>query len=74
MIQVTVRFGSETFPRSYPAGSNIGAVIGDHNLKAVAGWGDNVRALISGVEQPVTALVPNGATIVIETRANTKAS
>lgn len=73
MIQVTVRFGSETFPRSYPAGTTMGTVIGDHNLKAVAGWGDNVRATISGVEQPITALVPNGANIVIETRANNKA-
>lgn len=73
MIKFTVRFGSETFERTYPAGSTIQSIFDDRNLKAVAGWGDNVRATISGVEQPVTAQIPPGSLVVIETRANKKA-
>jgi hypothetical protein len=73
MIQVNVRFG-ETISKSFPEGTTIGAVLSDRELKAVLGWGDNVRALVHGVEQPVTALAPDGATIVVETRANSKAN
>jgi len=72
MINVNVRFG-ETIARSYPEGTTIGGILQDRELKAVLGWGDNVRALVNGVEQPVTALAPDGATIVVETRANAKA-
>jgi len=74
MIQVTVRFGSEVINRTYPEGTNIGAILSDRELKSVCGWGDNVRAMVHGVEQPVTALAPDGATIVVETRANSKAN
>jgi hypothetical protein len=47
--------------------------LNDPNLKLVCGYGDNVRALVSGVEQPGTAIAPDGGTIVVETRANNKA-
>lgn len=73
MINVNVRFG-ETIARTYPEGTTIGTVLQDRELKTVMGWGDNVKALVQGVEQPVTALAPDGATIVIETRANQKQS
>ncbi len=71
MINVSVRFG-ETITRSYPDGTTVGGVMADRELKLVLGWGDNVRATIQGVEQPTTALVPDGATIVMETKANQK--
>ncbi len=73
MINVQIRFG-ETISKSYPEGTTIGGILGDRELKAVLGWGDNVRALIQGAEQPVTAIVPDGVTIVVETRANSKQS
>lgn len=69
----TIRFGSEVYTRTYNEGTTFQEVLSDHDLKVVAGWGDNVRALVCGVEQPLTAIVPDGATIVVETRANTKA-
>ena len=71
MINVQIRFG-ETISKSYPEGITIGGVLSDRELKAVLGWGDNVRALIQGVEQPNTAVVPDDVTIVVETRANSK--
>ena len=72
MINVNVRFG-ETIARSYPEGTTIGTILADRELKLVLGWGDNVRATVQGVEQPNTALAPDGATVVVETRANAKA-
>jgi len=72
MKTVNVRF-NEVYTRSYHDSATIADVVGDQELKVVAGWGDNVRALVGGVEQPMTALAPDGGTVVIETRANTKA-
>lgn len=73
MYNITVRYGSDEYPRSYAPGTTIGQVINDVDLKVVAGWGDNVRALVSGVEQSPTTPISDGSTVVIETRANTKA-
>lgn len=71
MINVQIRFG-ETISRSYPEGTTIGGILSDRELKSILGWGDNVRALIQGVEQPPTAVVPDDVLIVVETRANSK--
>ena len=73
-MQVTVKFGSDVYTRSYAEGTTIGQVLNDVDLKAVTGWGDNVRGTVSGVEQPPNAIAPSGGTIVVETRANTKAN
>lgn len=74
MITIRVRFGSDEVTRQYPQGTNIGTVLGDHDLRVVLGYGDNTRALVAGVEQSTTAIVPDGSTVVIETRANSKAN
>lgn len=74
MVNVNVQFGGEKIPRSYEEGTKVGQILTDYELKSVMGWGDNVRALIQGVEQPVTALLPDGVTVVVETRANSKAN
>lgn len=72
-MQINVRFGSDDVLRNYPDNTTIGSVIGDRDLRITLGYGDNVRALVAGVEQSPTALAPDGGTIVIETRANSKA-
>ena len=72
-MQVTVKFGSDVYTRTYAEGTTCGQVLNDVDLKAVTGWGDNVRATVHGVEQPPNALAPDGGTISVETRANTKA-
>lgn len=72
-MTVTVKFGSDTYNRTYGEGATIATVLTDHDLKAVTGWGDNVRALIGSVEQSRTALLPDGALVVVETKANDKA-
>lgn len=73
-VTITVRFGLNSATRSMPGPVTVGQVLGDSNLKAIFGWGDNVRGLIHGVEQPADAGLHHGATLVVETRCNTKAS
>ena len=74
MINIRIRFGSDEVSRQYAAGTTVATVLADHELRVVLGYGDNVRALVSGVEQNGAAIVPDGAKLVIETRANSKAN
>ena len=73
MINVTVRFGTDSAARSFADGATIGQVISDPGLRAELGYGDSIRPLVNGVEQPTNSLAPNGGVIVVETRANSKA-
>ena len=72
-MQITVRYGIESTTRSYDNAPTIAAIKGDHNLKAVLGYGDNVKALINGIELGSDVTIPSGATVVIETACNSKA-
>lgn len=74
MKTVIVKFGTDTIPRNVPDDANIGSIVGDGNVKAQLGFGDNIRTLVCSVEQDSTAVVPNGSTIVVETRTNSKAN
>ncbi len=69
-----VTYGIETQSKECINAPNIGQVKQDTVLRAILGYGDNVRALVHGVEQPDHAIVPDGADIHLETRANTKAN
>ena len=69
-----VIYGIESQEKECINNPTVGQVIQDPVLKAVFGWGDNLRAMIHGVEQPATAIVPEGADVVIETKANSKAN
>lgn len=69
-----VIYGIESQEKEAITAPTIGQVKRDTVLKAVLGYGDNVRALVHGIEQPDDAQVPDGAEIVLETRANTKAN
>lgn len=73
-MQFTVVYGIESQDREVINAPTIGQVKQDPALKAVLGFGDNVRALVHGIEQPDNAIVPEGAEVVLETKANTKAS
>ena len=73
MKTVIVKFGTDTIPRTVADDANIGSIVGDGNVKAQLGFGDNVRTLVCSVEQDSTTVVPNGSTIVVETRTNSKA-
>lgn len=73
MQKVTIKYGIESLDKSFTIPVTIRQLRTDANIKAVLGYGDNVRLLINGVEMPDDAVVPNGATVIVETRANQKA-
>lgn len=72
-MTVRIKYGVEELTKSFTTTPTVGQIISDPNIKAGLGFGDNVKALIGGVEQPDTVGVPDGTTLVIETAANRKA-
>lgn len=74
MKNITVRFGTQQFPKTFDDSATIGDVIGNASVKAVLGYSDNIRPLIGGVEQNTSTVCPDGATVVVETRCNSKAN
>lgn len=74
MKEIIVKMGTERTSRQFPSDATIGDVVQNCNIRATLGYGDNVRALICGVEQSFETTAPAGSTITVETRANTKNS
>jgi hypothetical protein len=74
MINITLKYGSQRRELTVEEGTTIGSVLSDSTNKIVLVYGDNINALIGGVTQPVEAVIPDGAEITIENRANQKAS
>jgi hypothetical protein len=72
MKEIIIQMGTERITRQYPSDATIGDVVGDPSVRAMLGYGDNVRALILGVEQEFGTVAPAGCTIRVETKANTK--
>lgn len=73
-MSITTKYGVQSVTRTLPDPITVGDLVSDENLKAVLGYGDNVRVLIAGVEQPNDLVLHDGATVVIETKTNTKNS
>lgn len=73
-MTVTIRFGaSNELSKAVPAGTTVGTILRDANVKAVLGFGDNVQAVVDGVVQRDTAPLDDGDVVTVETRANSKA-
>lgn len=70
---VTVRYGLETTTADLPEGAKFVDIRNNRNLRASLGYGDNVKMIVNGIEMPLDALVPWGATVAVETAANQKA-
>lgn len=68
-----VQYGLDSHTKNVSVAPTVSQVISDPNLRVVLGYGDNVRALIHGIEQSADTVVPDGCTLVLETRANSKA-
>ncbi len=75
-MTIRVVYGIESQDREYVTPPTIGQIVGDNVLKAILGFGDNVRALVHGVEQPMTAQAPGVemGEVLLETKANSKQS
>ena len=73
MNKVKLNYGTDNHEVTVPSGTTVGTVLRNSSNKVILGYGDNVKALINGVEQPDDAQLFDGAELVIETRANSKA-
>jgi len=73
-MSITVKYGVDSHVLNTVNAPTIGDIQQNSTLKAILGYGDNTRATIHGVEQPSATPVPEGATVVLETRANSKAT
>jgi hypothetical protein len=74
MTIIKVKYGSEEITKTYDNPPTVSTVLGSASVKAQLGFGDNVRALVNGVEQGNSSVLTDGVTVLIETKANTKAA
>lgn len=72
-MNITVKYGVDETSKSFINSPTIQQVIDSPALRAELGYGDNVRALVNGVEQSATATLSDGCEVLLETRANQKA-
>jgi len=73
-MQTTVKYNVDSITRTFTTTPTFAQLVADQTIKMALGYGDNVRALVNGIEQPANNLVPDGVEVRIETRANSKAS
>ena len=73
MKSITVKYGVDQITKQVEAGFTFGDLQDSDNFKAALGFGDNTKALVEGIEQSRDTVIPDGATVRLETAANTKA-
>ena len=73
MKTIEVSYGISRRNHTCESAETVGQVIADPNNRIVLGYGDNVQALIGGVVVSGDVVVPDGATVNLENRANQKA-
>ena len=71
---IKVNYGIDNHTIAVTEGSTFGQIIADPSLKAVLGYGDNVKALVHGVEVSLDSRASGVSEITLETKANSKAS
>lgn len=74
MKSITVKYGVDSITKQVEDDTTFADVKNNDSFQAALGFGDNTKALVNGIEQDDGATVPAGATVVLETRANTKAA
>ena len=74
MKKIIMKYGVDTHEVTVTENATVGSVLRNASNKVILGYGDNVKALVHGVEQPEDAQLSDGLTLVIETRANSKAT
>ena len=74
MKKLVIKYGSDTHAVTVPQTHTIAMLIADSTTRAVLGYGDNVKALVHGVEQGGDCIPADGTTLCLETKLNQKAS
>jgi hypothetical protein len=73
MKNITVKYGVDSITKQVEEGFTFGDLQDSDNFKAALGFGDRTKALVDGIEQDPGTVIPAGATVRLETAANTKA-
>ena len=73
MKTITVKYGVDQITKQVPDDYTFGDLQDSDQFKAALGYGDKTKALVDGIEQNRETIIPAGATVRIETAANTKA-
>lgn len=73
MKTITVRYGVDSVTKQVDTDFTFGDLQDSDSFKAALGYGDKTKALVDGIEQNRETVIPAGATVRIETAANTKA-
>lgn len=74
MKSITIKYGADQHTTTVADGTSVGRVVQNSTTRAMLGYGDNVKALVSGVEQSMDTEVYDGMVVQLETRANSKAA
>jgi hypothetical protein len=73
MKTITVKYGVDSVTKQVESNVTFGDLQQGDAFKAALGFGDNVKALVNGIEQDMDTSIPDGAVVRLETAANTKA-
>jgi hypothetical protein len=73
MKNITVKYGVDSINKQVEADFTFGDLQDSDMFKAALGFGDRTKALVDGIEQDRGTVIPDGATVRLETAANTKA-
>jgi len=73
MKTITVQYGVDSITKQVETSFTFGDLQESDAFKAALGYGDNTKALVNGIEQSRATVIPDGATVRLETAANTKA-
>lgn len=73
MKNITVRYGVDSITKQVEADYTFGDLQDSDTFKAALGFGDRTKTLVDGIEQDRGTAIPDGATVRVETAANTKA-
>jgi len=73
-VTITAKFGtSNSLTRDFPAGTTVGALIGDANLQAALGHSSSVQAYVNGQAVSPDYVLQAGNEVSFEDRAGRKA-
>ena len=73
MKNITVKYGVDSITKQVEEGFTFGDLQDSDTFKAALGFGDRTKTLVDGIEQNPGTVIPPGATVRLETAANTKA-
>jgi hypothetical protein len=70
MKDVTARYGVDSITKQVEDDFTFGELQESDSFKAALGFGDNTKALVDGIEQHRSTVIPPGTTVRLETAAH----